>query len=245
MLRWLMRLAWRRTRGVPGPAVTTLSIKGLSFTLDWAGAEHVPVREILDREEYWPTPGFRPSPGQVVVDVGANAGVFAIVAASWIGPTGRLVAIEPNPAAIVRLRANLRQNGLEGRSTVIEAALSDHAGRATLYVGSNSVIGTLSPSRDSREAGIDIRLGTLDDIATNLDLAAVDLLKVDVEGFETEVLDGAAGVLGACHRAVIEVSHDRDVEGVMRRCAAAGLDRVERRPAGADSGATIVFAERR
>lgn len=244
MLAWLVRLAWRRVRGIEGPAVVTLSIRGLSFTLDWAASEHVPLREILGRREYWPAARFRPSSGQVVIDVGANAGVFAIVAASWIGPTGRVVAIEPNPEVARRLEWNLRQNGFAERSVVIEEGLSDHAGKATLYIGPNSTIATLSPAGAASAPGTEVRVGSMDAVAADLQLAAVDLLKIDVEGLETVVLDGATAVLGSCRRAVIEVSDADDVEAVIERCRSSGLDRVMQRPAGIDSGATIVFAER-
>jgi FkbM family methyltransferase len=244
MLRWLTRLTWLRVRHVPGPAIATLKVRGLWFTLDWASFEHVPLREILVRGEYWPTPAFRPTTGQVIVDVGANAGVFATVAGSWIGPTGRLVAIEPNPAAAGRLLTNLRQNGIDARATVIQAALSDHAGWATLYVGSNSTTGSLAPDPASSGTGIGIVVGSLDAIASETHLGEIDVLKVDVEGMETQVLDGGAAVLATCRRAVIEVSYEADVAAVMDRCEAAGFDRVDRQPAGADSGATIVFAER-
>jgi FkbM family methyltransferase len=245
MLVWLVRFAWRRLRGTSGPAVSTLTIRGLSYTLDWAAAEHVPLREILGRGEYWPATPFRPAQGQVVVDVGANAGVFATIAASWIGPTGRLVAIEPNPAPAGRLRANLRQNGFDDRSVVIEAGLSDHVGRATLYVGTNTTIGTLAPKADVSVQAIEIRVGSLDSIAADLGLSTIDLLKVDVEGLEATVLGGAGVVLAGCRRAVIEVSDRQDVAAVTDRCVIAGLDRVVQRSAGVDSGATIVFAERR
>jgi FkbM family methyltransferase len=245
MAAWLVRFAWRRIRRAPGPDVVTLSINRLLFTLDWSAAEHVPLREILGRDEYWPVPAFRPSPGQVVVDAGANAGVFSTVAASWIGPTGRLVAIEPNPLPASRLTRNLRQNGFADRSVVVERALSDHAGHATLYVGANSVTGTLSPAVGSSEPGIGVRVASLDSIAAELGLSDIDLLKMDVEGHETTVLRGAGVAMAHSRRAVIEVSNDDDVPAVMECCAEAGFDRVVRRPAGVDSGATIVFAERR
>ncbi len=244
MLVWLLRLAWRRVRGVGGPAVATLSIRGLSFTLDWAASEHVPLREILGRREYWPTARFRPSLGQVVIDVGANAGVFATVAASWIGPAGRLVAIEPNPEVARRLETNLRQNGFSDRSVVIVEGLSDHAGKATLYVGANSTIATLSPAAAASTPGIEVRIGSMDAMAADLQLGAVDLLKVDVEGLESVVLDGATAVLADCRRTVIEVSDPEDVDRVIERCRTAGLRHATQRAAGIDSGATIVFAER-
>jgi FkbM family methyltransferase len=244
MLRWLTSLAWSRALGRSGPAVTTLSIQGLRFTLDWAAAEHVSVREILDRGEYWTTPEFRPAAGQLVVDVGANAGVFATVAGTWIGPTGRLVAIEPNPAVIERLRRNLRQNGLEPRAEVIAVGLSDEAGPARLLVGANTTIGSVAGIDDGADQGVDIELRTLDGVAAERGLTRIDLLKVDVEGLEIPVLDGARGMLKRCNRLVLEVSQAHDLPGVTERCREAGFDSIVARPAGADSGATIVFASR-
>jgi FkbM family methyltransferase len=243
MFRWLLGLAWSRARRRSGPAVTTLSIRGLRFTLDWAAAEHVSIREILDRGEYWTTPAFRPAPGQIVVDVGANAGVFATVAGHLVGPTGRLIAVEPNPDVVERLRENLRQNGLEPRSEVIAAGLSDRAGPGRLVVGTNTTIGSVA--RDAPAGpGIEIELRTLDDVAAERQLPRIDLLKIDVEGLEIPTLDGAATVLRRTVRLVLEVSRPADLPGVIERCRAAGFDEVVARPAGADSGATIVFASR-
>jgi FkbM family methyltransferase len=246
MLRWLLRVAWLRARGHKEPAVTTLSIGGLRFTLDWAAAEHVPLREIIGRGEYWPSRAFRPSAAQTVVDVGANAGIFATVAGSWVGPLGRLVAVEPNPIVVGRLRRNLHQNGLDSRSVVIAAGLSDHEGRATLQVGANTATGTLaSSSVDAGALHFEVIVRSLDAIADELNLQRVDLLKIDVEGSEIAVLDGAQGVLARCQRAVIEVSFPSDVDGVAERCRRAGFGRITDRAGGADSGTTLVYAERR
>jgi FkbM family methyltransferase len=244
MLGWLVRFAWWRARRRPGPAVRTLSIGGLQFTLDWAAAEHVSLREIMTRGEYWPSPEFRPSAGQVVVDVGANAGVFATLAASWIGPSGRLVAIEPNPFVLERLRRNLRENRLEAWTEVVAAGLSDHLGAAILHVGANSTIGTIAPSTGPSDSSIEISLETLDHLAVRIALPPIDLLKMDVEGLELPALDGASAVLRRCRRLVLEVSNTRDLAGVTDRCRAAGFDEIVDRPAGLDSGATIVFARR-
>jgi FkbM family methyltransferase len=244
MLRWLVRFAWLRARGTRGPIVATLTIRGLTFTLDWAAAEHVAVREILVRREYAPTPEFEVRPGQTVVDVGANAGVFSTVAGSRVGPTGRLISIEPNPTLAGRLHRNLGQNGLDPISVVISAAVADRDGRGTLFVGSNTATGTLAPSSTSNHAAYEVALRSLDAIAVEVTLGEVDLLKIDVEGMELPVLDGARRVLGRCRRMVIEVSSPADVNGVMDRCREAGFDRVGRRSSGPDSGATLVFAAR-
>ena len=243
MLGWLVRFALRRAGRNSGPAVVTLAIRGMRFTLDWAAAEHVAIREIVARGEYWPTSDFRPAANDFVVDVGANAGVFSVVAATWIGPAGRLIAIEPNPAALERLRRNLRDNGFADRSTVIAAALADRTGSARLRVAANTAIGTVHVGEGSI-AGITVALETLDHLAAELALPPIDLLKVDVEGLEIATLDGAASVLRTCRRVVLEVSRQSDVSGVIERCRGAGFGDVVVRPAGPDSGATIVFARR-
>ena len=243
MLIWLVRYAWRKARD-GGPAVTTLSIGGRRFTLDWAAAEHVAVREILIRGEYWPTPEFRPRRGEIVVDVGANAGVFATVAADRIGPTGRLIAIEPNPLVVPRLRRNIDQNGFADRAEVIEAGVGDQVGSGRLAVERNSTIGRIDLDDPSSSNGILVVVETLDHLARDRQVEAIDLLKIDVEGLEVATLRGAVDVLTRCRRLVLEVSAAADVDAVVEHCRRAGFVEVTTRPAGIDSGATLVFARR-
>jgi FkbM family methyltransferase len=244
MLRWLLLVAWRRARGDRGSAVATLPIGGLLFTLDWGASEHVPLREILGRRDYWPWAPFRPRLGQTVVDVGANAGIFAVVAGSWIGPAGRLLAIEPDPLVLGRLRQNLHQNGLEQRAVVVAAGVSDHEGRATLYVGANTATGSLLPMADPAVESFDVRIQSLDATTTEFDVDTIDLLKIDVEGLETEVLDGAKATLARCRRVVIEVTSAGTVDSVIERFRSAGFAEVMQRTGGADSGAALVYASR-
>ena len=77
-------------------------------------------------------------PGMVVADVGANIGYYTWLAASAIGPTGRVLAFEPGPYAFDRLQRVVRENGVRAVECV-NVALSDRAGRGTLYVPHNSV----------------------------------------------------------------------------------------------------------
>jgi FkbM family methyltransferase len=246
MLRWLLRIGVTRLLGRPSPSITTLSIDGFRLTLDWAAAEQVAVREILGRGEYWPRPELRPSTGQVVVDVGANAGVFSTVVGTWIGPTGRLLAIEPNPRVVGRLRRNLRQNDLSDRATVVETALSNRAGTALLAVGTNTTIASIVDPVSAGPAPtmIEVPMQTLDDVTRQVGLAWADLLKIDVEGAEQEVLDGSSSFLTRCRRVVIEISSDTDVPVAVDRFRDAGFEQIVTRRAGADSLATIVFASR-
>ncbi len=69
-------------------------------------------------------------PGDIVLDVGAFVGVYAVLAARWSGPGGRVVAFEPTPSSAALARRHLAYNGLgPDRVSIIEAAVSDRAAR--------------------------------------------------------------------------------------------------------------------
>src|SRR4051794_39643433 len=73
-------------------------------------------------------------PGAEIWNVGANVGVYALQAANWVGPSGRVLAFEPNPAAARLLMRNVRLNGLQGRVEIVPSAVGETCGEATLYV---------------------------------------------------------------------------------------------------------------
>lgn len=241
MVRWLSRLALRRSIRSGSEAVETLSFRGLRLCLDWASAEHVPLREVLIRGEYWPEDAFRPSLGQTIVDVGANAGIYAVYAARQVGKYGRVIAIEPNPAVVPRLERNLQINGMEGVCTVVPVAVSSQARAGALVVGANTTIGTLALAGQS---GVEVAVRTLDGVLGGLGLTAIDLMKIDVEGSEIAVLEGGADTVRRTRRIVIEVSEATSV-AIFDRLRQAGFERIFRADAGTDSGGGLVFGERR
>jgi len=115
--------------------------------------------------------------GSLFVDVGANVGAYAL----WALDMGaEVVAVEPDPSACARLRENLNLNGYDAE--VIEAALVDRPGPVRLSQGSDTMNRLV-------ESGIEVAGRTLDDVLAGRYAAGV---KVDVEGFERLVLEGAA-----------------------------------------------------
>jgi FkbM family methyltransferase len=130
--------------------------------------------------------------GMVFVDVGANKGDFTLLAATLVGPTGIVHAFEPAPSNIAKLRQSIAANGLTN-IRVHELALFDTSGEATLYLagrrsGWHSLIGGL-PHRDAGTISVPTR--RLDDF----DLGSVHAIKIDVEGSEQMVLEGARATL--------------------------------------------------
>jgi FkbM family methyltransferase len=248
MLLWLIRYSVLRLLPRSGhrSAISTARYNGLRMTLDWHASEHIPLREVLVRGEYWPTAEWFPLPGDTVVDVGANAGVFTLAVARLVGSEGRVIAIEPNPVVLGRLTANVKANGFEDRVTILPIAIADHTARGLVVDqnGNSTVarIHVLTGSESISSETVGVR--TLDDALGDLGIAHVDLLKVDVEGLERSVMEGSERTLAHCNRMVMEIGDMADVPAIQSLCVKAGLAGVTSRPAGPDSGATLLFARR-
>lgn len=124
------------------------------------------------------------------VDVGANMGVFAFYAARRVGVSGRVVAVEPEPGNCRWIRAGIESNGFR-QAMLLEGALSDRDGEATLHLAEKSGWHTLNPGQRKRDRGvIPVPVRRLDTVAA--DLPCLDCVKIDVEGHEHAVLAGAA-----------------------------------------------------
>jgi FkbM family methyltransferase len=127
-------------------------------------------------------------PGEWFADVGANIGAFTILAAGVAG--ARVVAFEASPDTYEMLLRNIRLNNLSDRVQAIQAA----AGRSEGTTKFSSGLGTENcvATNATADGAVTVRMTTLDQ-----ELAAHPpiLLKVDVEGFETEVFAGAAQTL--------------------------------------------------
>ena len=127
-------------------------------------------------------------PGARVFDVGAHQGVVAMMLAREVGPTGRVVAIEPSEHNVVAARKNVELNGMT-QLTVVHAAVLDTSGPVTFNQGANAQMddGTAHWGRN------EVRGVTADELAAEFGLP--DVMFVDVEGCECRVLDGARTIL--------------------------------------------------
>jgi FkbM family methyltransferase len=136
-------------------------------------------------------------PGMTFVDVGANVGFFTLLAARSVAPSGRVLAIEPSPYAVRRLRDSVAANAL-ATVDVVHAGLSDAEGTLPLFVPAHA--GNHTPTMT--EAGsdsvrVDVPVTTLERVLRDRRIDRVDVLKVDVEGHEPRVFKGAEAPLRA------------------------------------------------
>lgn len=131
--------------------------------------------------------------GDVAVDVGAHVGVFAVPASDAVGQAGRVVSFEPNPMVLPLLRRNLTANGCENVE-LERYAVSDGPGTARLAQHDSSLGFTSLRSFEGVSRTFDVETVRLDDFLAERSLAP-SLIKIDVEGAEGLVLEGAAGTL--------------------------------------------------
>lgn len=192
------RLAWRALTAIQPHRVH-------AFTLPDGGRFEYPLSSAIGEQLFagW----FEPAevafarrhlqPGDVVLDVGANAGLYTVIAARAVGASGHVYAFEPDERALALLRRNVEVNGLKN-VTVIEAAVSDETGERPFAAASDTALSSLAAiQRDDQqiEGWRTVRTVRLDDAIATHGIGGVRFLKIDVEGAEKLVLDGAANLL--------------------------------------------------
>jgi FkbM family methyltransferase len=131
-------------------------------------------------------------PGDIVVDVGANVGYYTLLAARSVGPTGKVYAFEPDPEAFALLEENVRLNGLTNVVT-IRKALASEAGTMTLFRNPANRGDHRLYDPDGGRNGILVEVTTLD--AELGDVRGIALVKIDTQGAECSILDGARQLL--------------------------------------------------
>ncbi len=140
-------------------------------------------------------------PSAVVFDIGANFGYYSISLASGLNAEGRVYAFEPSHGTFSRLQENISLNNLQSKITAVQSGLSDSPGIAFLHQDpSNSGAATISHDAKGERVAID----TLDNFCDVRQVRKVDVIKIDVEGYELQVINGGKKVLSS-HRPVIMI----------------------------------------
>ncbi len=183
---------WDRVRPAYKLGLSVFARKGLVRVVNGTDRLRVAPRFGVLPETYEPElwthlmDGLRP--GDTVADVGANVGLYSVAAAQRVGPSGRVSAFEPDAENFEGLRENVALNGVRDRVEVLGAAVGATDGTAQFAAGR----GLESRITTSVGAGEPVELMCLDSVFAD---RRVDVVKIDVEGFEAEVIKGATGLL--------------------------------------------------
>jgi len=178
------------------------------FTCGTTGGTKIRVSNRMDlvtawiiylRREYTVDPD-----DEVIVDCGANIGVFTLYAAST-APRSRIFAIEPFPSTFQELRENVGLNHLNSRVSCLSVALSGSDGRVNMYAAAHVSSQGREVIQPSLPDTVSVPAMSLFSLLGGLGVEAVDLLKMDIEGSEHAVLlNSRPGVLACVKRISIE-----------------------------------------
>jgi FkbM family methyltransferase len=127
-------------------------------------------------------------PGMNAVDVGGNIGYYAMLEARLVGPSGKVIAIEPMPENSEQLCNNVKNNGYENIH-IHKMAIGDRDGTALMYIAGKSNWHSLHPPMEAK-GEMKVPVSTLDSLLARYNFPSVDLVRMDLEGYEIVVIEG-------------------------------------------------------
>jgi FkbM family methyltransferase len=210
---------WRKealSRSAEGPAwqwallpedspFTYLPFDGILLVAEASFQSRVTSVLLVDEDWFEPEMGFWRSylkPGMVVIDVGANVGVYTFSAAARVGSTGKVIAVEPTALCVKCLHETIQINNLQ-QVSVYAVAASDTEGSLAFRVSASSEMNEVVATSVEEEGLITIPCLPLDTICEKENIQQVDIVKIDAEGHELSVLKGALHMLAACQPVIL------------------------------------------
>lgn len=123
------------------------------------------------------------------IDIGANTGFYSLFSARFItGPKGRILAFEPNPVMFDRFKLNISFNGLESRVEALPIGLADREAEFDLHYDPRQ-LGAASMAAGDGQIHVKVPCRPLLDVLREKEVSGVSVLKIDVEGFEANILN--------------------------------------------------------
>jgi FkbM family methyltransferase len=144
-------------------------------------------------------------PGMTVYDIGANTGIYTLLAARRVGTAGQVHAFEPLPENLAFLRRHVELNHFE-QVRIHSEAVSEKAGVLRFARGSDRFVG-----RIDRQGELEVQTDCLDEFIARGSGSAPDVIKVDVEGAEIQVLRGSRELLASKHPVIFLATHGRSI----------------------------------
>jgi FkbM family methyltransferase len=188
----------RRIRGLFGAKVRSSSIPGHPYVVRLDRSEAI-QRAMAEgahepKQTQWVTSILKP--GARFVDIGASFGHYTALASHIVGPTGQVFAFEPSPLPHGTLAAMIADNDI-ANIHLVRSAVGDSSGQIDIYLPPRTDP-IHSPSAFTAGEGFSpcrVPIVALDDFAPLNDGVTIDLIKIDVEGYEPNVIAGMRGLI--------------------------------------------------
>ncbi|MCL4797988.1 MAG: FkbM family methyltransferase [Burkholderiales bacterium] len=220
-------------------AILTHTRNPIPLLLDYAGVQRSPYRvssrsvvlelrpgmgdrygfyEVAIRDDYF-SAGQTISPGDTVIDIGANVGCFALIAARRVGPTGRVIAVEPDERTFRQLERNIELNDATN-VTARCVAIGGYRGSIPFFIRSDSALFNSIYSHPQHVAASrTVPMITLADLMSEEAIDACRYLKLDCEGAEYDIVESLTSeVSGRIAQITLELHRIQGKDpGVLRK----------------------------
>ncbi|MCS7263714.1 MAG: FkbM family methyltransferase [Armatimonadetes bacterium] len=205
LAKWKEELEWVRVDGCDYLMVSNVN----GFTMLVRGTDEGIGRELAVYRIHEPTvtkllPGFVRS-GSTILDIGANIGYYTLLFSQLVGEGGLVIAVEPYPENVRLLELNLRLNRVLNVK-IVPVAISDEVGTAQMFIAEGSNWHSLHPTDMTTQKTVIVPTVTIDTLVAQLE-RPVDLVRMDIEGWETKALEGGEGTLRQNHPAIVMEIH--------------------------------------
>lgn len=141
-------------------------------------------------------------PGMTFLDIGANVGYYTALASVRLKGEGRIISLEPDPENFSYLQKTVKANGFSNVDCIQKAA-SNVPGKVTLYTSRDNRGDNRLYANDLSDSKVDVECVVLDDLMASLGVRQLDLVKIDVQGFEYNVIAGLRETLRRSPKCVI------------------------------------------
>lgn len=176
----------------------------IHFVPFWGELIH--YEEIFIDKVYEQHPLFVPKNCQIIFDCGANIGLYTLRAAR--NNDTKIFAFEPNPAVFQRLLKNIKSNNYSN-VTALPLAIGSMHGKIKLYWDSSTLSAKITEENNQiGNNSVGVEITTLDHIFVKYNVPFIDILKLDVEGYEYEALKGGKHALRKTKKLVLEYHTD-------------------------------------
>ena len=142
------------------------------------------------------------STGKVVVDIGAHVGLYTAIAGLGVGPSGRVFALEPDPVSFNYLQQTVKANKL-ANIQLVQAAASNKNDRSQLFASSTNRGDTRMYNNNNADCVIQVETLKLDDYFDTQKISTIDIIKMDIQGFEGHAIEGMKEIIRRSPRLII------------------------------------------
>lgn len=158
--------------------------------------------------------------GDCYVDAGANIGTMSLWAAKLVGPTGKVYCFEPEPTIFGLLERNIALNKMQ-QVRPFNLALGAESGEAVIFRDPQKNRGSATLTEEGgAQPGHTVQVATLDDVLAQQQIQAVRMLKVDVEGWELDVLRGGQQLLSGPQAPILCIEYSNETNARRHEAAA-------------------------